>query len=132
MKLVIIAILALSAGSIARAADCDGSTLEMLQCLAEKNSDQVGKITASTRQLLTILEARKKSGDGTPADYNQAKMNLTRANTTAAAALDLECKVESALETVTGSLGRLVYASCLLDGNTKRAQQLSELVAQSK
>jgi hypothetical protein len=115
-------------GSRASAASCDGSTVEMLECIGRQIDSQEQGIAAKTAKILSVLEANKTDGDGTPADYDQAQQALKSANTKFDEAAQLQCQAEAALETVTGSLGRLVGADCLLQQKTTRNSQLRRLL----
>ena len=112
----------------AKAASCDGSTLEMLECIQKKIDSQEGGISAKTAKIIATLESMKTDGDGTPADYDEAQKNLLAANAKYDEAANLQCRMEGALATVTGSLGRLVAADCLLQQKSARNAQLRRLV----
>lgn len=113
-------------------ASCDGSTLEMLECIHNKIEVQERGIAAKTAKILETLEDLKTSGDGVPEAYTKAQKNLKAANVRYDDAALLQCQVEGALETVTGSLGRLVIADCLLKQKTVRNGQLRPLVTSER
>lgn len=118
----------LNASASAESSSCDGSTMEMLECIGRKIEVQEKGIAAKTAKILARLEANKIDGDGTPADYDEAQQALKAANLKFDEAANLQCQVEATLETVTGSLGRLVGADCLLQQKTARHSQLRRLL----
>lgn len=121
MKKVIIAILLLSgtafAGDIGAASEdsCDGSTMEMKQCLYAKIEVAEVKLKAKLKLKERQVNETFKNENADESDRKQVIAQLKVADKLLLNGIGALCSAEAAAETAIGTIRGLSLASCILD-----------------